>query len=204
VIAALSLLFLVQAAGADILWDQSTLDLAAPGIANSESPGFGGFEIHTVGDVMIAGTGWSIETITLYYSSWNQDWLTAVTQGYLHVFPKNGSLPTEDPTQSQVIAMSASWGVTSDIIEVAASGLGLWLDPGEYWIAITPMGPAGLFGANLQFPTAVIGDQAASYDTMFPGWTNMYPGYDGAMLIEGEMAVPVESSSWGGIKSIYR
>jgi len=203
IIVTLSFLVLTQTASAQILWDQSTLDLMSPGIANSDSPGFGGFTIHTVGDVAVTGDGWMVESITQYYSSWNYDWINAITQGYLHVFPKTGPLPAEDPSQSAIVPMSAV-SFSPDVIAVTASGLSLGLEPGEYWIGITPMAPAGMFGANLQFATSVVGDEAATYDMMIPGWGNNYVGYDGAMLIAGEPAVPNATSSWGQIKSNYR
>lgn len=204
VFAAAALLAQVAVAG-DILWDQTTLDYAGPGIANSDSPGFGGFTIHGVNDVTVDGCGWIIESITQYYSTWNMDWPSAVTQGYLHVFPKTGPLPTDDPTASPVVPMTCVQA-HPDYLAITASGLNIALDPGEYWIGITPMGPAGMFGANLQWPTAVMGVDVASYDVAFPAWTNMYAGYDGTLLIEGVDGGPSanEVASWGLIKSLYR
>ena len=197
-------LALAVPASSEILWDQSGLDPAQNGIANSISPGFGGFTIYAVGDVTVSGAGWHVESITQYYSSWNYDWLYAIAEGNLHVFPKVGPLPLEDPTLSVTVAMSAS-STDPDVIEVTASNLDLDLAPGDYWIGITPNAPAGIFGANLQFvSTSFVGDPVAVYDTMFPGWGNPYGAVDGAMLIEGTRPVSVDAASWSQIKGLYR
>lgn len=202
----LSALALAASAGAqsEVLWDQSDLDPNTSGIANSISPGFGGFTIYAVADIVVADAGWSVESITQFYSSWNQDWLFAITEGSLHVFPKTGALPVDDPAASVTVPMTAALN-NPDVIEVTASGLNLDLAPGEYWIGITPAAPAGLFGANLQFATlAMMGDPVAVYDTALPGWDNLYGTVDGAIRIEGSRPTPVEETSWGQIKDLYR
>jgi hypothetical protein len=197
----LSLLSLASTPGAEVLWDQSTLDLNGPGIANSYSPGFGGFVIHGVDDVTVTGSGWTVESITQYYSSWNFDWPGAVTTGYLHIAPKTGALPTFDPTTDVQVPMTAAF-LNGDVITVTASGLSVPLAPGDYWIGITPVAPAGISGANLQWPAQPVGVDMASYDGT--AWTNFYPGWDGAMTVEGMRPVSVDEASWGGIKSLYR
>lgn len=187
-------------ARADVIWDQSTLDPAGPGQANSYSPGFGGFVIHGVQDVTIT-TAVTIDTITQYYSSWNFDWPSAVTTGYVHVWPKTGPLPTDDASTSPSVPMTAAFGAP-DVIEVTATGLGISVGPGDYWIGITPVAPAGISGANLQYSTAQVGDAVASYD--LSSWSNFYPGYDGAIRIEGTMPVSTESTTWTQVKNLYR
>ena len=202
----LSALALAGSAGAqsEVLWDQSDLDPNASGIANSISPGFGGFTIYGVADVIVGDAGWNVDSITQYYSSWNQDWVFAITEGSLHVFPKTGPLPVDDPVASVTVPMTAATN-DPDVIEVTASELNLDLAPGEYWIGITPAAPAGLFGANLQFATlAMTGDPVAVYDTALPGWNNLYGAVDGAIRIEGSRPTPVEETSWGQIKHLYR
>jgi hypothetical protein len=187
-------------AQADVIWDQSALDPFGPGQANSNSPGFGGFVIHGVQDVTITSAT-TIDTITQYYSTWNFDWPGAVTSGYVHVWPKTGPLPTEDASTSPLVAMTAAYG-DPDVLEISATGLGIAVTPGEYWIGITPIAPAGISGANLQYSTAQVGDPVASYD--LSTWDNYYPGYDGAILIEGTMPVSVEANSWSQVKNLYR
>jgi hypothetical protein len=204
VIGLISVLALAGSATAEVLWDQSGLDPNQNGIANSISPGFGGFVIYAVGDVTVDGSGWHVDSITQYYSSWNFDWLAAIANGSLHVFPKTGPLPVGDPATSATVTMTAASN-NPDVIEVTASGLSLDLSPGDYWIGITPSAPAGIFGANLQFASdTLVGDPVAVYDTMFPGWGNAYGALDGAMLIEGTRPTPVEDTSWSQVKSLYR
>ena len=185
---------------AEVLWDQSTLDLAGPGIANSYSPGFGGFVIHSVDDVTVAGSGWNVEKITQYYSTWNPNW-TSITTGYLHVAPKTGPLPTFNPSTDIQVPMSASY-LSGDVLKVTAAGLNIPLAPGDYWIGITPVAGAGIFGANLQWSAALVATTVANWELGV--WHNYYAGYDGAILIEGSRPVAVESGSWGDIKSLYR
>lgn len=199
-LSALALVAVAGPAGADVLWDQSALDPFGPGQANSDSPGFGGFTVHGVQDVTIT-TNTTIDTITQYYSTWNPDWYTAVTSGYVHVWPKTGAMPTEDPTASPIVTMTAVPG-DPDVMEISATGLGIVVSPGDYWIGITPIGPAGISGANLQYSTALIGDPTASHE--FGAWNNYYEGYDGAILVEGSAPVSVDATSWSQVKALYR
>ena len=192
---------IVCASGSDVLWDQSVLDVKGPGIANSYSAGFGGFIIHSVNDVTVDGDGWHVDTITQYYSTWNPNWAGVITTGYLHISPKTGPLPTFDPTTDTQIPMSAAY-VDANVLAVVATGVNIDLAPGDYWIGITPVAQAGIFGANLQWPTALVGDAVASHE--LGAWHNYYAGWDGAILVEGDRPVSVDANSWGSIKSLYR
>jgi hypothetical protein len=175
------------------------LDPNGPGIANSYSPGFGGFVIHSVNDVTVDDT-WHVQSITQYYSAWNFNW-GSLTTGYLHVAPKTGAMPTFDPATDVQVPMSATLA-GDNVFAVTATGLNIDLTPGEYWIGITPVAPAGISGANLQWAAPLVGVTIASHEN--GAWHNYYAGYDGAILIEGERPVSVDANTWGSIKSLYR
>ena len=201
-------LMVAQVASADVLWDQPKDDAWMMGWFNSESggPPFG-MTWHGANDVTVAG-GWNVDSITSYYDALDPAWGTAITEGYLHVFPKTGPLPVEDPTLSAVVPMSGV--LAGGVIELTASGLGLYLAPGEYWLGLTPIAPAGPMGPSIQIPTvALLGNETVSYDAYaFPGppeWFVFNPGMDAAMLVEGTTAAtPVEEITWGGVKAMFR
>ena len=198
---------LASVASADVLWDQPYDPGWAMGYFNSESgsPPFG-MTWHGANDVTV-GDAWNLDSITSYYSAVDPAWGTAITQGYLHVFPKTGSLPIEDPTMSPLVPMTGV--LVGGVFEVTASSLGLYLAPGEYWLGITPIAPAGPMGPEIQIPTAVlVGNETASYDAYgmpMPMWFVFNPGLDAAMLVQGTVAgTPVEETTWGNVKAMYR
>ena len=196
------LLTAATAAQAMVLWDQSTIGYAAPiSIANWKASGFGGGTNHSVDDVTVSGSPWHVTSITEYYATFNTAW-TSITQGYLHVYSKTGALPTENPTVDGLVPMT--FVITADpngVATLTASGLNLTLPPGDYWIGITPVATAGINGVNNQWPAAtLIGDPVATYDT---AWHSYYPGYDGAMKVEGDIPTPTHNTTWGRIKALY-
>lgn len=192
-----------------VLWDQSDFDAFGPGFFNSISggPPFG-LTIHAVSDVTVGGTGWTINSVTQYYSALDMYWGLGIVQGALHVFPKTGPLPIEDPATSAIVPMTAAFVL--DHFEVTAS-VNLALPPGEYWIGITPEAGSGPFGPEIHLASqTLMGDASASYDVFaFPGppaWFNFNPGVDASILIDGELGGPVsvDDSSWGSVKQLYR
>jgi hypothetical protein len=199
-------LMVAQAASADVLWDQPNDPGWMMGWFNSESgsPPFG-MTWHGANDVTVDGT-WTVDSVTSYYSALDPGWGGAISQGYLHVFPKTGPLPSEDPTLSPVVPMTGV--IVGGIFEVTASGLALTLPPGEYWIGITPVAPAGMMGPEIQIPsTMFLGNETVSYDAygMPPGWFVFNPGMDAAMLVQGTVAgTPVEETTWGSVKAMFR
>lgn len=202
---ALALVALAPAALADVLWDQSTVDPAGPGIVASNSPGFNGFVAHSVNDVVVPAEGWHITRITQYYGGFNYNW-EFLSSGYVNVTPKGGSLPSGTPSN---VAVPMSCANTGDVMGTAlfsvVANVSIDLVPGSYWIGLTPSGPAGLDGANLLWASAMVGSPVATY--MAPGpWDAFYGNYDGAFKIEGYVNAPVPTgnTSWGRVKSLFR
>ncbi|MEA3409790.1 MAG: hypothetical protein U9Q95_05530 [Candidatus Eisenbacteria bacterium] len=198
---------LASVASADVLWDQPYDPGWAMGYFNSESGGPPmGMTWHGANDVT-AAAGWNVDSITSFYSAVDPAWGTAITQGYLHVFPKTGALPVEDPTMSPLVAMSGV--LVGDHFEVTASGLGLYLAPGEYWLGLTPIAPSGPMGPEIQTSAAtMLGSETVSYDAYgmpMPMWFVFNPGLDAAMVVQGTIAgTPVEETTWGSVKAMYR
>jgi len=194
-------------AGADVLWEQTGFDPWGMGYFNSESgaPPFG-MTIHTVCDISVDHT-WAVESITMYYSALDLGWGDAISQGYLHVFPKAGTFPADDPTASTIVPMSGTM-IDNSYWEVTASSLSLVLEPGDYWISITPFAPAGMWGPETCLSAAaLVGDESPSYDPYAdpgpPAWYVMNPGMDAAILIQGNSTVATETSTWGKVKALY-
>ncbi len=207
-----SVAIFAQTATADILWDQSDFDVWGMGFFNADAgaPPFG-MAVHSVNHVTVPGGGWNVDSISTYYSALDAFWGDGITQCYVHVYDKTGPLPidgTDDPSVDPLVPMSAV--LNGDHFVLTASGLGLALGAGEYWIGVTPIGASGPFGPEIHLSSLTYyGDATASYDVYaFPPpamWFNFNPGLDASILIEGTPgSTPVEDSTWGEIKSLYR
>lgn len=202
-------LFTAAPAGAIVLWDQGTIntDPSAAGQANSFSSGFGGTIAYGVQDVTVpANENWVVMRITQYYGGFNSGWLS-LTQGYLYVQPKTGALPTTAPGGA-TIPMSCSIdaarsALLNQTVYAVTAVVNIPLGPGDYWIGITPVGSAGINGINRQWPATTVGDPVATWFQPGP-WTNTYAPWDGTILIEGDMAIPTQDTTWGKIKSLYQ
>jgi len=204
----ITILAFAQMASAEVLWDQSDFDPWGAGFFNSESgaPPMG-MTVHSVSDITVPdGYDWFIDSITTYYSGLDMFWSDAIIEGYVHLFPKTGALPTEDPTASAMVPMTGVF--VDDHHEVTASGLNLHLTPGDYWIGITPVAPGGIMGPEIHLGSisAMIGDPSPSYDAFgFPApmWYQPWADMDATILINGDMAVPTEETTFSGIKALY-
>lgn len=202
-----ALAYLASSAAAVTLWDQSDADPFGAGFFNSISgaPPMG-ITVYAVSDVSVDNV-WMVNEIVQYYSAIDQFWGLGIFQGVLTIVPKMGSLPVDDPATGIMIPMSGAVftppGFIDPVTVVKASGLSIMLQPGEYWIGITPDAPAGFFGPEIQLSVAApYGDPTASWDMGMPGWaaTN---GADATLIVNGEIAVPNEATSWGKVKSVY-
>jgi len=205
-----SILALASAAGATTLWDQSDFDPFGAGFFNSESggPPFG-MTNHAINHITVDNV-WRVDSITTFYSALDPAWADGIIEGYLHVFAKTGPLPDDDlndPALSPVVPMSGVFN--NDHIVVSATDLNLTIEPGEYWIGITPVAPSGPFGPEIHLSSmTLIGDATASYDVYaFPGppaWFNFNPDVDASILLDGEITTAPTQSTWGAVKSLFR
>ena len=194
------------AASAQVLWDQTAgYESWQQGFFNAVAggPPFGSTN-YTCNDVTVGGTGWLVDAITVYYDGFDFSWDGAIAQAVLFVEPKTGSLPTGNPATDGITVTASAGYLPNGFMAVTATGLLLELEPGEYWIGLTPIAPTP---DNIHVSVPAVGDDSPTFDPNgfpMPMWTTWSPGLDGAMLIEGEIAVPNENESWGGVKSLFR
>ena len=193
-------------AQAMILWDQSTIVPAGPGIAASNSPGFGGLFIHSVDDVTVPASGWVVAKITQYYSAFEPNW-TGITQGFVNIQPKTGPMPTSNPVTVQspmsCVVDAAQSALLGQTVFAVSATVNISLAPGDYWIGLTPTKSATLNGVNQMWPSAQVGDPVASFQSTVGPWSNFYPGWDGAFKVEGDLPVAAQNSTWGNVKAFY-
>ena len=202
-------LLLASSASAIVLWDQGTIVPAGPGITNSRSPGgIGGFIMHSVNDVTVAAPGWHVTKITQFYSGFNPNW-TGITLGYVNVQPKTGALPTANPvavtSPMSCVADAARSAALGQTVFAVSANVNINLPAGDHWIGITPQFNNSPLGINLQWPAALVGDPVATFNVNTVGpWMNNYPGWDGTLILEGDITVSVEEKAWGSVKALFQ
>ena len=197
---AIILAALAATSQAAVLWDQSALNWGGNAYPNSISgaPPFG-LTAYTVCDVNVDAGGWTIDSVSMYFSLINSDWVNDVSQGRLNIFTKTGSLPasSDNPGAGTIVPMAATVFFDSTVqqnyYKVTAAGLNVTLAPGSYWIGITPVAPGGFFGPELGIAAAsTIGDYSP-YRSPFADfgsppantWANVSGNQDAAILITG-------------------
>jgi len=198
---------LASAASAQVvLWDQTAgYEGWSQGFFNNIAggPPFGSTQ-YTVNDIVVPAGGWNVDTYRVIYDGFDGSWAGAVTSAVLYLEPKVGAFPAGDPGTGATVAVTATI-LGNGFLEVAATGLGLAIAEGEYWIGLTPVAPNA---NNIHVSVAAVGEASPTYDAFgfpVPGWAFWAPGLDGAMMIEGDFgAVAVEGQSWGNLKAIFR
>ena len=211
-----ALTMLTGVASADVLWDQSNFDPNWSGFWNSESGcalNWSGATVYAANDIMI-GDEVTIEKITTYYDQLEFG-IESATLAYLWIAPKAGTLPVngvDNPlTQGTLVTVTVSTMTDpATAYVVTADGLNIDMAPGDYWIALTPIFPAGFWGANFNITCLdPWGDSTASWEICAQvnneTWQNVVPGNDASILIEGTInVVATEDETWGGLKALYR
>ncbi len=199
------------AAQADVLWDQSAIDLNAPlSFANAvRTAGFGQREAYGMSDIHVGAGGWTIQSISVYMSTFAFSTPTTAT---LNVFAKTSSLPTAANNPRSTALGGSGTTVAVSVLqfeingnsgqfanEVIASGLNLNLAEGDYWIGLTPRYVGS--DADNQWPALSQwgSSQAVRFATpLDPSWTDNAAAFgagptDGAIKIQG-VAVPAPAS----------
>jgi len=209
----LSLTF-ATAAGAVVLWDQSSTNAQGDGSVNLVSSSCnqisGNTKVHTASDVHFDNPV-IITNVRIYETPGN---VQAASQAYLWIAPKTGPLPTAASTDIEVAANQVPITSVSlaggTVIEVSANNLNRSLPAGDYWVSLTPKHSLGLFPYTVHLYTSgpVVGDPTAAIVACTANSNWLYPldpnRPDYSIKIEGTLPVPVLQSSWGRVKSIYR
>lgn len=168
-------LLAASTASADVLWDQQGYTTTSGGTWNhydadpSDNGPLGNATAQwfAVGDITVGGGGWEVDSITTYHRWGRDDFSSTVTQAYLHVFPKTGTLPTasNDPLASPLVTVSVIAGADGGQIRhaVTASGLDLDLAAGDYWVGLTPLFDGTFPTAHLS--SSIVGDPSSIFVT---------------------------------------
>jgi hypothetical protein len=210
----LSLSF-ATAAGAVVLWDQSTLNATKDGTVNLVSSSCsqisGNTKVHTAMDVHFDNPV-TITNVRIYETPGN---VQAATQAYLWIAPKTGPLPTASSTTVEAAANLVTITPVSlpggQVIEVSANNLNIGLPAGDYWVSLTPRHSLGVFpytwhiyavGPVVNDPTPAIVACTVNSNWVYPLDPQSRPDY--SIKIEGTLPVPTLQTSWSRVKSIYR
>ncbi len=210
VLALVALAGCASLASADTLWDQQP-SFNVNGVVNAiaGNPPFG-VTAYTVGDVQVGAGGWTIDSITMYWSRITSNWENDVTQARLYVQPKTGAVPTVLPGGALMPVSVVS--LFDDVAQqsyyaVTMSGLNINLNAGDYWIGITPAAPGGPFGPELGMGTASpFGVVSQTYDAggfPAPGWFN-YSDVDAALTVTGIPAPATGALLLAGLAGMAR
>lgn len=203
-------LSLAAMASADTLWDQSAIDINAPvnyqNRVGSSAPFGSQREYYGMADITVGAGGWTIDSISVYMSFWALYVNGPATGGVLNIVaqtpgqpPSSGYNPRRPANggSGQLVTVTTTefTFAAQTIDQVTASGLNIYLAPGNYWIGLTPTYAGGGFGLPGQWPSAtLIGDdqyyRGANIGTMDASWSDNttdanYPHGDGAFLITG-------------------
>ena len=191
---------------AGVLWYQAP-DTVAAAYVDQEFPDYAGYSTYQVHDVTVDPGGWTIQSITSYYTVGWGSWPSTASVR-VNIFPKSGSLPLsgDDPTVGTVYAATLSVSGSSTLVTVG--GLSIPLAAGDWWIGLTPI---LLFGSDGQeyhqvVADAVVGDYSAvrnpggsfGFGTAWATYTALgrATGGDGAILIEGVGGAIPEPATW--------
>jgi hypothetical protein len=194
---------MASAAGAEVLWDQSTLmptpyDGSFDESSNSCNAISGNTKVHIANDVHF-DLPVHITTVRIYETPGN---VQAATQAYLWIRPKTSVLPTTSSdslelpsTLVNITPVTVGTG-SSQYVRVSATGLDIELPAGDYWVSLTPRhNHSNLLPYTFHIIAAgpVIGDPGASIVgcTVNSNWTYPHPSNpDFALMIEGEFHAP--------------
>ena len=199
-------------AQADVIWDQSDYDaIGMWGLWDSVSgcAPFGG-SIHYASDVPIFDQV-TITSISTYYTPFNFDTGSAF-QAYLLITPKTGAIPVDGvdlPQENGTLVNITSVADGNGIWVIKADGLSVSLNPGEYWISLTPILPGGPWGPDFHIISlSPWGDPSAYYEycgQFASAWTPNVDSVDGSILVEGTVdVVPTNDATWSEMKALFR
>jgi hypothetical protein len=159
-LAILCLCLFVTPAQAVVLWEQLP-DLTSNAVVDQEFPDYPLYSTYLVNDVVVGGAGWHIDSVTGFFTT-NPDFgnWPAVGDVRLNIFNKTAPLPlgTDDPAAGSLVS-AAFTDMGGNQANVTASGLGIFLAPGEYWIGLTPRLPIDPYGQQFHWNSAaLVGD----------------------------------------------
>jgi hypothetical protein len=188
-------------AGLQVLWDQSAIDWSSAACLPDAAAGCGpGVDtIHQASDFRVDQPA-TLMRVTTYYTATDSDAFCAIVEAWLWIAPKRGRRPDtrhDDPRRSGHLVPVSPLRV-GDHHELVASDLAVDLHPGEYWISLTPVVPAGVLGPEIHLCSAErYGDPSVAYricSAERARWSDNGNGLDAALLVEGERREPAAAA----------
>lgn len=208
-IAAIALL--ASSAYSAVLWDQSATRADGAGHWDSDSPGmWGGGIIYGALDFTLTQDA-IVQIVTTYYTN-SGAWAPGTYDAKFAIYPKTGPTPVtgvDDPLSAPDIPVTIA-DIGGGVLAVTATDLNRMLAAGDYWLVLSPAAPQGVVGVpefHIFHDGPVLGDPSCliEFGGMFgPDWAPTVDGLDGAVLIEGDLPVATDESTWGQFKAIYR
>ena len=204
------LLSLASAAGAEVLWDQSSL-MAPPydGVVDESAASCnqisGNTKVHIANDVHFDAPV-HVTTVRIYETPGN---VQAATSAYLWIYPKTGVLPTTSSDSLELVGLQVPITAVTEgpngpaqFVRVSATGLDIELPAGDYWVSLTPRHNLGILPYTFHIIASgpVIGDPDPSIVacTVNSNWLYSHPSHpDYAMMIEGEVHRPTATLPTG-------
>jgi len=120
--------------------------------------------IYGLSAITVPEAGWHIEAVTIFTTARAPEKWAALDKARFNVFPKGkADTPTadDDPRAGKAVAVTVR-EVKDGIFAVRASGLDRRLDPGDYWIGLTPIYDAAKHGQGMHVVVGAVRD--ARYD----------------------------------------
>ena len=180
-----------------VVWEQlPEVNLVA--IIDQDFPDIAEFSSYQVCDIVVEDEGWILDSVTSYFTIGADgcDCWPGEGDAMLNVFPKVGTLPLpeDDPTAGTVVPVAFT-NVTRSTKAMMASGLGIRLAPGEYWVGLTPIFDE-MFGQEFHLGAASPIGEASAWRNPGDGfgygasWFKAgalfgFPGWDAAITLYG-------------------
>ena len=185
------------------LWNQSDLALTDPprGLLNSDFGDFPDYSAFIVSDISVPAGGWLVDRLTIWVYA--PGGVPTVSNARLHVF--RGATPAGyDPLAASTVEVHARAAAEGPpgVYRVHAEGLGLELNPGTWFLGLTPEWNFAQWGLTFQVATRQPIGVKSRWRNPGNGWEFgagwMDPGYfdgnlrDFALRVEG---VPTPGSA---------
>jgi hypothetical protein len=134
----------------NVIWDQQP-DIASTALINQAFPDFADFSTYMVNDFNV-DQKILLGSLTTYFTDAGNLW-PAAGQAWVSLYPKVGSLPGSGDLAGNLGLVNVTINDLGDVNAVTAdlSGLGITVQPGTYWIGLTPDLAFGQFGQEFHF-----------------------------------------------------
>ena len=180
------------------LWNQAP-DPAGIGLVDQAFGDFTDFSTYAVSDVVFSDDA-TIDSVTTYFTNGFGAWPTGTMGSATFNIFSDTPGPADDPTAGTTV--DVTYELNADgIIEVTASGLGLDVAAGTYWIGLTPILDFGVAGQEFHLQTQDLNGTATLFrnpgggfgigtDWGDGGLFGSDPTFEAAITITGAKAIP--------------